>query len=149
MRFTSYDAMQLTYSVNNTVVTKNLVPQTWRINNLTGTYIGGMFGAIGNCSLPVLGVGTNLLTFTIAISGTGISMNLRNATGNTCTLNGTASQRGKLTNVDGNYSCSNGSNGQFAIRRLEAGIDGLSGAYFELSSGCTATVATIGAARVQ
>ncbi|HRE13199.1 MAG TPA: hypothetical protein PLD37_03280 [Usitatibacteraceae bacterium] len=149
LRFTSYDALQLTYSVGSTTVSKNLVPQTWRVNNLAGTYIGGMYGVAANCALPVLGIGTNLLTFTIGTSGTAVSMSLRNATGNSCNLSGTASQRGKLTNVDGTYSCTNGSNGQFAIRRLEAGIDGLSGAYFELSTGCTATVATIGAARVQ
>jgi len=148
IRFAGYGAAQLTYTVNGLTIVKNIVPFTMRYNNLAGTYLGGMYGRTASCGLPIPQIGASLLTFTISQSGTSMVMVARNSAGNSCVLTGTITQWGKLVDVDGTYSCYNGTSGAFALRRLEAGIDGLSGAYFALSVGCAAEVATIGAARV-
>jgi hypothetical protein len=78
-----------------------------------------------------------------------ISLTFTGLGGAQCHFNGTITPFGKLSNIDGNYSCPNGISGMFAMRRLEGGIDGLTGSIVTLSnSGCNATVVTIGAARI-
>ncbi|QJR14058.1 hypothetical protein [Usitatibacter palustris] len=148
LTFSNYNAAQLTYTVNGASVTKNIAPYSWRINNLSGTYIGGISGQVASCTLPAVVSLNNLMTFTITQNNAAVAITVRNATGNSCALSGIITPQGKVSDINGSYSCTNGSSGQFAIRRLEAGIDGLSGVYAELSTACTASVATIGAARV-
>jgi len=148
IRFPTYASAQVTYSVNGVTVVKNVVPQTWLQNNLNGTYVGGTYGASASCGLPVQNTGA-LIGFKISTVGNTATILMTDVQQNTCTLIGTITQTGKLSQIDGNYTCSFGTAGQFSLRRLEAGVDGLSGAYATLSgTGCNAAIATIGAARV-
>jgi hypothetical protein len=148
IRFPTYASAQVTYSVNGVTVVKNVVPQTWLVNNLNGTYVGGTYGASASCGLPVQSTGA-LIAFAISTVGNTATIALTDVQQNKCILIGTITQTGKLSQVDGNYTCSFGTAGQFSIKRLEAGVDGLSGAYYTLSgTGCSAAIATIGAARV-
>jgi hypothetical protein len=151
LRFTSPGAAQLTYGVNGVNVTKSIVPQTFRVNNLTGLYLGGASAAPAtpSCTLPLPAGDPTLVAFDMAQSGTSITIQLQNPALATCTLVGTVTTFGKLADVSGTYTCSAGPGGQFAIRRLEAGIDGFSGSYIPLSSpGCAGAAVTIGGARV-
>jgi hypothetical protein len=149
IRFTSYSSAQMTYTANGISVTKNIFPFAFRLNNLNGRYLGAAYGAVASCNLPLPQAAASVLGITISQTGTSVVITVTDQTLTSCTLIGTASQYGKLVNIDGNYACTNGGSGAFAIRRLEAGIDGLSGAYVTLSNSlCSAQEATIGAARV-
>lgn len=149
IRFTSSVAGQITYTVNGASVTKNIVPQTWATNNLSGTYIGGMFGAVASCNLPLPQIGASLLTFTVTHSGSNATIVVVDSTNNRCTMTGTVTTYGKQSVVSGNYSCTVGGTGAFAIGNLEAGFFGMTGLYVAASNaGCNASAATIGAARV-
>jgi hypothetical protein len=147
--FSGYGNGQVTYSVNGVQVTKNIVPQNWLTNNLSGTYLGAVYGLSASCSLPIA-TSSALLAFTVTQSGSNAAITIAEANGNNCIFTGTTTAVGKLVNIDGNYVCTNSSFGTFAMRRVEGGIDGLTGLIANLSSGgCSASVVTIGAARVQ
>ena len=148
LRFASYTTGTLTYTVNGITVNKNIVPQTWLINNLSGNYVGSMVTAAGStaCLLPLVQPGGQL-QFHITQSIANSNIQVTDPTGAQCTLTGTITQYGKLSDINGTYTCTGGGSGTFGLRRLEAGIDGISGAYFSFSPSCSTSVATLGAAR--
>jgi hypothetical protein len=147
LRFASYTTGTMTYTVNGTTVVKNIIPQTWVNNDVSGSYVGAMAPLIGNsnCLLP-LQQPTGLLRFHFSQSALNATITVTDASNAQCTLTGTVKQYGKLSDIDGSYTCSGGATGTFGLRRLEAGVDGLSGAYFAFGPSCSTSVATIGAA---
>ncbi len=138
----------LTYTVNGTTLTKHLVPQTWSGNFLGGTYVGAMTGGT-DCALP-LAQPNGLLNIHITQLGSNANILVTDPTNAQCILTGPVTQHGKLVDIEGNYVCGPGNKtGTFALRRLEAGVDGLMGdATFTPSIGtCAADArARIGAA---
>lgn len=151
LRPTASNAAQLVYTVNGATYTKNIVPQTWTVNNLSGTYIGAMYGATANCNAPIPQAAASLLAFSINHNTTSnaVTMSIANTTGNRCTITGTVTQYGKQSLISGTQSCDGGAAEAVAIAQLEAGIFGLAGFYLRASVGaCSATATTIGAARV-
>ncbi len=99
LRFASYTTGTMTYTVNGVTVVKNIIPQTWRANDMTGNYVGTMVGATA-CTLP-LPQPTGLLNVHITQSGLNANLQITDATGAQCTLTGTVSPFGKLADVDG------------------------------------------------
>ena len=152
LRASTSIAAQLSYTVNGVSVTKNIVQQNWRTNDLSGTYIGGVSGASATCSLPLPQASANLLTLTIThnITASTATMVMNDVSNNRCTASGTVTQYGKQSLYSGTYTCTNGAARTFALGQLEAGVFGLIGFYADLStSGCAANVSTLGAARVR
>jgi hypothetical protein len=148
-RASQYNAAQISYTVNGTPVVKNVVPQTWKANDLSGTYIGALAGANASCNLPVAQT-ANLLTFTITHSGTTATIVAVDASNNRCTMTGTVSQFGKQSQILGTYTCSNGASRSFGLGQIEAGFFGITGFYVDVTnSGCSASAASLGAARVR
>lgn len=150
-RFPTYDQGRITYSVNGITVSKQIQPLTFRLNNLNGSYLGSVYGAVASCNLPLPQIAAGVVGIDVVHTASNVTITLVDASFARCILSGRPQQFGKLVDIDGTYTCTTGSSGEFAIRRLEAGIDGLSGAFYRVSSGinCGATIATIGAARVQ
>jgi hypothetical protein len=117
----------LTYTIDGTTVTKAVTRQTWRNNNLAGSYLGNEIGSYFNCAntssngvyeTPVaLGVThTNgIVTLTYSFDGT--------TTG--CTFTGPYVQEGRMGSVAGTFSCNGGATGTFTAIEIEASISGI------------------------
>lgn len=115
----------LNYSVDGVNVTKQLTRQTWRANDLSGSYLGGMIGTFGNCPSGN-GYGENAGVLVITHSAATVTM-AANITGGTCTFSGTYKQEGRMGSFDGPFTCTNGNSGTFRAFEIEAGISGLTG----------------------
>src|SRR5688572_18335001 len=102
--FSTANTGTLTYTVAGVTVTKAIQRFAFRLENLTGNYLGGMT-ANSSCS------GSNQLTLifdtlNVTHSGSSITMvvNFFNSSGTSsrCTFTGTYSQNGRLGNIQGN-----------------------------------------------
>ena len=133
--FNSATAGVLTYNVGGTVVTKNITRVTWRLDNLSGPYLGGTVAAGAQC-----GGNTGILIngeLTINHQGPTIVMTVDFVTqtgqNGTCTYNGTYSQVGSIGAVNnGSYSCNiggvpNAVSGNFTISELANSRNGING----------------------
>ncbi len=152
MSFASHRSARMVYTVNGVTVTKDIVPQTFRNNNLAGIYVG--YGAppldSPSCGLPLPPDSPLLVAFDVAHIGDSVNIRLQqNVSLAECSLVGTSTTYGKLVDVTGTYTCSSGTSGEFAITRLEMGIDGMSGVYTSLSDPfCRGAPVKIGGARL-
>jgi hypothetical protein len=118
----------LTYVADGVAVSKSLTRQTWRAEDLSGSYIGATIGTYSGCAAN--GYSEEPATITIALTGTNFSMLAVNAlTGVSCTYLGTYSQAGRMGAVIGTATCSStpGVIGTFSAVELEANISGVTG----------------------
>lgn len=121
-RFDSIEAGAITYTVDGVAVTKSITRQTWRTNNISGTYLGATIGTYSGC------VSNGYLEepAEVTITATSSSMTIRSVSSSgTCTYTGTYSQAGRMGSGNGTYSCTNGARGSYRVYELEANISGL------------------------
>jgi hypothetical protein len=117
----------LTYTVDGVSVTKAVQRQTWAAENYTGGYGGGYSVRQQNCSPPAQdGLDEVLGALGITHDGTQLSASLVTTTGS-CNFAGTYGQTGKLGQVQGTYSCTNGVQGTFTLSELMPTISGFTG----------------------
>src|SRR4051812_33032602 len=109
--FSSATLGTLTYNVGGASVTKTIVRQTWRNDNLSGNYIGGTTASGASCG----GNGGILIhgELTVAHSNSAINMRVDFVNGSgqsgTCNYTGNYSQVGSLGAVNnGSYNCTIG-----------------------------------------
>lgn len=116
--FTSVVAGTLSYSVNGVTVNKNVTRQTWRVNDLSGDYLGATIGTYSGCASN--GLVEEPAIISVTHSGANISIATFQGSGS-CTYSGTYQQAGKMGSASGGVSCSNGTQGTFAATEMEAG----------------------------
>jgi len=124
----STDTAVLSYSVDGTVVTKNVTRQLWRYEDFTGAYAGGLAYQRSQCANPanagpVEDFGAMQITHT---GNTSFGMVTQSAAGS-CTWNATYAQAGHMGNATGTFSCTNGVAGSFGAFELERSISGFTG----------------------
>jgi hypothetical protein len=122
LRLTDIANATLTYSVDGLTVTKAITRQTWRNNNLSGTYVGATIGTYSGCPS---GNGYSEEAGIIGISHNGASISVALSSG--CVATGTYRQFGRMGDIEGTISCTNGAIGQFVAFELEPNISGLTG----------------------
>jgi hypothetical protein len=133
----------LTYVVNGASVTKSIVRQSIRPNNLAGNYIGGMTAVASNCGNPAdngFALITGLLTVQHGGGGSAsMRVDFRNAAGTsaTCTFSGGYSPEGRLATVAGSYNCTLGSTGTFTMREVDVTRSGFSATFTGSDQFCT------------
>ena len=89
--------------------------QTWTNEDYSGDYLGGYSITNTNC-FPANGNGIEEVAALLAVAQNGSAMSITATTSvATCTFGGTYSQTGKLGQVNGNYSCTSGVQGSFAL----------------------------------
>lgn len=126
----------LTYSVNGANVSKAITRNTFRANNLTGSYLGGMTALASNCSNSSNN-GPALIFGALSVTQTGNSIAMRVDFINnfnqasTCNFTGTHQQQGRLGTISGGtMSCTTGTNtvnqGSFTMTQIDGSINGLS-----------------------
>ena len=142
-QFSSPTQGSMTFSINNVQVTKPIVRQSWRIDNLTGNYIGGLTARGPGCDTGLLVNGD--LTVTHSQPNISFRVDFVNASNQpgVCTFNGIYSQVGSVGAVNsGNFTCTinnvpNAFAGSFSMSETYNNRNGFAGAISGTSQFCS------------
>jgi hypothetical protein len=130
----------ISYTVDGVSVTKSVQRQTWRNENINGNYIGGVAGDYSNCGAARNGYIDNNVTLVIGHDG-GSTVTMREQGSNySCNYTGGYTQAGRMGTIQGNATCSDGTNQGFIATEVQASIQGITmrlGSQF--SNGCVFT----------
>lgn len=114
----------LTYTIDGVKVTKAVQRLTFTMEDYSGTYAGGYSVNRTGCNQSSLN-GLEEVSGYLAVTQTGTAFHIAaSTTGLTCAFNGTYFQYGKLGQVDGTYTCSNGTVGSFTLFEMTPTISG-------------------------
>ena len=114
----------LTYSVDGVAVSKMMQRQTWTNENYSGTYAGGYSIRLSSC-VPSSLNGIQDVAGLLTVSQTGASVSMAaTTTGASCNFSGTYTQTGKLGDVSGTYSCTDGTHGAFEAFEMTPTVSG-------------------------
>lgn len=134
--FNSASTATLTYSVDGTTVTKNIQRQTWRVNNISGNYLGGITAIGSSCGSGVPN-GPILIFGNLGVTQSGNAITMRiNFISNTgasssCNMSGNMTQQGKMGTLSGgNWACTfgnqPGNQGTFTLTAIDVSNNGFS-----------------------
>ena len=134
----------LSYTVNGVSVTKNVTRETIAGDDFSGTYMGGLHESTTGCADSSL----NVLTeqpggIVLTQSGTEITIQTVPIVGASCSYSGTADEFGQMGEVDGGFSCTDGTSGSFTFFELQVTPSGLTGR-FQLNNANPAGCSTAG-----
>jgi len=133
LNFSTPYAGTLQYTVNGVNVTKQIQRQSFRNNNLTGHYIGGLTANGTSCRSVANGPILAFDNLNVTQNGTGMTMTVTYFTSSTsqasCTFSGTYTPGGRLAAFSGNWSCTTGNNGTFSMNEVEASRNGFSSSF--------------------
>jgi hypothetical protein len=124
----------LQYSVDGTIVTKNIQRQTLVNNNLGGTYLGTTQDLTSNCANNADNGTRTSDVGTITVTHTGTSVTIQAPT---CTYTGVYGQDGQAGTVAGTYTCTNGASGSVTFYDLRTEVSGLLGRYTGQDASCS------------
>ncbi len=129
----------LAYTVDGVPVVKNVTRTTWKNENLSGTFAGGFSVRFSGCFPTNLnGVSEDVGLMSVSHSGTSVTLSLyATATGDNCSFAGSYSQAGKLGQIDGTYTCIDGTHGSFTAYEITPTINGFTGAVRGTNQYCT------------
>ena len=142
--FTAFvDAATLTYSVDGTVVTKSVTRQTFRNNDLTGSYAGIVRETDAGCANPnnngtvesVVGVSISNSTTTLAMT--------TNQNGSICNYVGNYRQSGRMGSSTGTYTCP-GLAGNYEMLEIEANPSGVTARFSARDNTCSQITGRLG-----
>ncbi len=120
----SLNQATLTYTVDGVTVTKSVQRQTWANENFTGTYAGGYSIRATGCNPSYLnGIQETAGILTVNQNGSSISM-VASTGSATCSFGGAYSQAGKLGEIQGTYSCTDGTAGPFSAIEMTPTVSG-------------------------
>ncbi len=129
----------LNYSVNGIQVAKNVTRQTLVAENFNTHIAGGIHSNISGCTSPAFnGVRETPSNLTILQSGLSLTMSAVSSSA-TCNYSGTLTQYGQMADVDGTFSCTDGSQGTFHAYQMQInniGITSLFTAQYSNPPGC-------------
>ena len=128
LTFAAQDATSatLSYTVNTSTVVKQITRQTWAINQLSGTYLGGFPGVLDFCGAlngPKVETGTIVVTQTDTTLRVVSNTNVRG-----CTLTGNYVQSGRMGKSIGTFICSEPGgtlSGHYIMSEIEASVSGM------------------------
>jgi hypothetical protein len=139
LNVTSVDTALLTYSIDGAAASKAIERQTFRANNLSGTYVGAASVSATGCG-AASGTFENAASFSINHSGSSVAIAASISNGLTCTYTGTYSQAGRMGAISGASTCSNGASATFVAFEIEASYQGFFARYAaNYGAGCTET----------
>ena len=116
------------YSVDGVNVSKSIVRQSLAAEDYSGHYAGATHLATAGCVDPSRDVVTeDIAVFYVAQSAQTITLTSFPIKGGSCSYAGTLSQSGQMGAFAGNYACSGGEDGSFAISEMQVNLYGFSG----------------------
>jgi len=113
----------LAYSVNGVNVTKEVVRQTWRTENLAGSFIGATLGEFTGCTTN--GASEAVAAYVITQSGNTVVI-IESGSNYTCSYTGTLTQTGRMGSIAGSGTCSDLGAQSFAATEVQATLDSIS-----------------------
>jgi len=123
----------LSYVVNGVSVTKQITRQTWRSNNLSGRYLGGLTANGTGCRTVANGPILIFDNLNVTQNGNSVSMTVTYFTGATtqgsCTFSGNYSPSGRIGSISGTWNCTNGTAGTFAMNQVDANPNGFNSVF--------------------
>ncbi len=145
--FNGPNTATLVYTVNGQQVTKTITRQTFRNDNLTGSYLGGLTATGSNCS-PSSFNGPILIFQSLAVqhpSNNQVTMNVQFASAqgqaSQCTFAGPYTQAGRTGSIAGSFNCTiNGQSanaGTFTVGSINSSPDGFMGHFNGSDQYCT------------
>lgn len=136
--FTAFlDSAILSYTIDGVVVYKVVTRQTFRQNDLSGAYMGGIKQIQSGCkSASANGESNNSVELNVSNTATTFSMTARKADGSVCSYVGNYTQTGRLGRSQGTYTCPGGVSGKYDAFELEASIQSFSGRYISSDNVC-------------
>ncbi len=121
--FDGVNHANLNYSVDGANVFKSLERQTFRSNNLSGSYSGAELYTETGCSVNS-GTYANFAQFVINQTGSNVSIAASASYGPLCTYSGTYVQEGRMGSIVGFFTCASGAGGTYRAYEIEAGHQG-------------------------
>jgi hypothetical protein len=133
----------LSYTVNGVSVTKNVTRETIAGDDFSGSYMGGMHLNTTGCSNTSL----NALSeqpggIVVTQTGTAVTVQTAPDSGSACSYSGAAKEFGQMGEVDGSFSCMDGTTGSFTFFEMQVTPSGLTGRLQQTNSnpaGCSST----------
>ena len=115
----------ISYTVDGVSVTKSIQRQTWRNENVNGVYLGAISGSYGGCGAARNGTFESSITLTVGHDG-GSTITMREeGPGYFCNYSGIYTQSGRMGQIEGTGTCSDGSNQSFTATEVQGGLTGL------------------------
>ena len=147
--FTAFlDKATLTYTIDGATVSKELTRYTFRVNDMSGEYIGAIKQSQSSCRAPYVNGDLNRNTeFSVVNSPSTFSMNVRQPDGTVCNYSGNYTQGGRLGRSQGSYSCPGGVTGLYDLFEIEASVQGFLGRYIATDNFCDSTIGRFAAMR--
>lgn len=121
----------ITYTVDGVSVVKNVQRQTWRNQDFSGSYRGGIIGTYSGCSSGN-GPYESPAILTVTQNGTSITIHEAGGSGNTaytCTYTGTYVPSGNSGTASGSGSCSDGFSQNWEASEMKVGLDFFAAAF--------------------
>ena len=110
----------LTYSVDGATVTKSITRQSFRPNDIGGTYLGAFVGTYSACAgTGIDGYREEVADIVVTQTGTAVEIEAR-FQNETCRYTGTYAQSGRSGRIDGRVDCGTGDIGAFTATEVIA-----------------------------
>lgn len=120
----------------NIIQNRPLVRQTWRNNNLAGSYTGAMRQVQSGCVFPAVD-GTFIVPVTFSVAQqTNSLVVVANSSADNCTYTGNYAQAGRMGSSNGNYSCASQLKGTYQFFEVEGSSSAMSGRFSAVGSSC-------------
>ena len=137
----------ISYTVDGVQVTKSIQRQTWRNENINGNYIGGVAGNYTGCGTARNGYIENNVTLTVGHDGNSTVTMRETGSNYSCNYTGSYSQAGRMGTIQGNATCTDGTNQSFIATEVQGGIQGLTMRLTSQFAGTCQFVGRIGGVR--
>jgi hypothetical protein len=137
----------ISYTVDGVSVTKSIERQTWRNENVGGVYVGGVTGTYAGCGASRNGYFEAPITLTVVHDGAGTFTMREEGAGYSCNYAGAYTQSGRMGQVQGSATCSDGSTPSFTASEVQGGLQGLTMRLASQYAGTCSFVGRIGGVR--
>lgn len=109
----------VSYTVDGTSVTKSIRRQTWKNENVNGSYLGATVGTYVGCGATRNGYIEAPITLTMGHDG-GSTISMREQGSNySCNYNGSYSQEGRMGRITGTGTCTDGTTQSFVANEVQ------------------------------
>jgi hypothetical protein len=124
----------VSYSVDGAIVVKDVVRQTFRNQDMSGSYLGFLAGTRTGCTTA----GNTALSAPVTITQIGTSFSMTGPANNmqACNYVGTYRQFGRIGDVEATVSCGGVAVGAIVIFEIEAGYSGFFSRYSAQYGSC-------------
>lgn len=126
--FSNVSSAKLTYTVDNIMVTKNIVRQSLATDDYNGSYLLSVNLTQANCTNPANNVsGNGTVGAQVTQNGTAMTLVWQFAGNDVCTYTGAYAQQGRFGFFTGPFSCTDGDKGTMTFFELTNRVGMMSG----------------------